>query len=186
MKGMRRLLLAACFGGSLSLAGCAKAPPQLEPPMPELTPPPPPPRIVAIYELESEPLPTLGPEPPEEVQPERPRPIRPRTTPEEAAKAEPARTEPNQPRSAAVPALTLKPMAGSEAKTEASIRSLLARASRDLARVNPGGLDSDGRTQHDQARRFLQQAEEALKSGNLLFAGKLADKAATLAAVLVR
>jgi hypothetical protein len=77
-------------------------------------------------------------------------------------------------------------MAGTEAKTEASIRSLLASASRDLARVNPSSLDSDGRTQHDQARRFLLQAEEALKSGNLLFAGKLADKAATLAAVLVR
>ncbi len=184
---MRRFLLAACLGGSLSLAGCAKPLPQVEPPMPELLPPPPPPRIVAIYELESEPLPALGPEPPEGVQPERPRPARTRMPPEgEAAKTEPARTEPNQPRNPAAPALTLKPMPGTETKTEASIRNLLARASRDLGRVNPAGLDSDGRNQHDTARRFLQQAEEALKSGNLLFAGKLADKAATLAAVLVR
>ena len=32
----------------------------------------------------------------------------------------------------------------------------------------------------------MEQAEEALKGGNLAFAGKLADKAATMAAVLVR
>ena len=52
--------------------------------------------------------------------------------------------------------------------------------------MNYEGLDSDGRTQYDTAKRFLQQAEEALKSGNLVFAGKLADKAATMTAVLVR
>ena len=38
----------------------------------------------------------------------------------------------------------------------------------------------------DFTRRFIQQAEEALKSRNIVFAGKLADKAATMAAVLVR
>ncbi len=47
-------------------------------------------------------------------------------------------------------------------------------------------VDTDGRAQYDTAKRFLQQAEEALKTRNYVFAGKLADKAATMAAVLVR
>ena len=47
-------------------------------------------------------------------------------------------------------------------------------------------LDADGRVQDDTARRFMQQADEALKARNVVFAGKLADKAATMAAVLVR
>jgi hypothetical protein len=75
---------------------------------------------------------------------------------------------------------------GTEAKTEASIRALLGRASSDLARVNASSLNSDGRAQLDAARRFVQQAEEALKARNLVFAGKLADKAVAMAAVLVR
>ena len=57
---------------------------------------------------------------------------------------------------------------------------------RDIARVNVAMLSVDGRTQYDTARRFLQQADDALKSRNLVFAGKLADKAALMAAVLVR
>ena len=60
------------------------------------------------------------------------------------------------------------------------------RASRDLSRVNAGALNHDGRAQLDQARRFLQQADEALKVRNIVFAGRLADKAATMAAILVR
>ena len=59
------------------------------------------------------------------------------------------------------------------------------RAQRDLQRVNYAALDADGRAQYDTARRFMEQAEEALKGGNLAFAGKLADKAATMGAVLV-
>ena len=62
----------------------------------------------------------------------------------------------------------------------------MGRAVRDLQRVNYAALDADGRAQFDTARRFMQQAEEALKGGNLAFAGKLADKAATMASVLVR
>ena len=61
-----------------------------------------------------------------------------------------------------------------------------AQAARDLGRVNYQALDADGRAQYDTARRFMQQADEALKGRNVMFAGKLADKAATMAAVLVR
>lgn len=184
---MRRLLLAACLGAGLFVAGCAKPRAHVEIPLPELDPPPPPPRVVALYEPEVEPPPAAEPEPVEEAEPPRPRPARPRTPPENenGTKSEPQRTEPRQ-RQPGSPSLTLKPVPGSETKTEASIRALLGTTSRNLARVNVASLDNDGRTQYDTARGFLQQAEEALKSGNLVFAGKLADKAATMVAILVK
>ena len=62
----------------------------------------------------------------------------------------------------------------------------MGRAARDLSRVNASALNNDGRSQFETARRFLQQAEEALKARNIVFAGSLADKAATMAAILVR
>jgi type IV secretory pathway VirB10-like protein len=151
-----------------------------EPPMPTLEAPPAPPRIIAVYE---EPA---APDPPAEVAVEGPpAPVRPparppRPEPTEAPVAEPPRI--HQPS----PPLTLTPTPGSEAQTEASIRTLLSRASRDLSRVNAATLNIDGRTQFDTARRFMQQAEESLKARNLVFAGKLADKAAAMASVLVR
>lgn len=186
---MRRPLLAACLGIGLLAIGCAKPRAHVEPPLPELAPPPAPPRVVAIYDQEIEAPPVAAePEPVEEALPPRPRPQRPRTTPEaeNATKSEPVRSEPEVPRAPVSPTLTLTPIPGTEAKTEASIRALLGTTSRNLARVNIGGLDRDGRTQYDTARGFLQQAEDALKSGNLVFAGKLADKAASMSSLLVR
>ena len=84
------------------------------------------------------------------------------------------------------PALTLTPMPGTEAQTATAIRALMDRAERDLKRVNPSALNHDGLTQLETARRFLQQADDALKARNIVFAGRLADKAATMAAILVR
>jgi hypothetical protein len=62
-----------------------------------------------------------------------------------------------------------------------TIRDLLVRANRDLKSIARGSLSADGRTQYDTARRFADQAEQALKEMNLVFALTLADKAATLA-----
>jgi hypothetical protein len=171
-------------------AGCAKVHARTEPEMPVLTPPPPPPRIIEPYEDDVTP-----PPPPErdnaslDTAPEPPpaRPPAPRV--DVPAKPEAPRTEPEpEPERPATspPTLTLKPAPGTESKTEGSIRALLSSASRDLSRVNYTSLNSDGRAQYDTARRFMQQAEEAMKAGNLVFAGKLADKSATMASVLVR
>jgi hypothetical protein len=152
--------------------------------MPELMPPPPPPRVVETFAFE--PVPTIEPSPGESALATPPS----RTPPRVVSKPEPPKTEvppaaPERP-SQGTPALTLKPGPGVQAQTEASIRALLDRASRDLQRVNYAALTGDGRAQFDTARGFMQQAEEALKVANLAFAGKLADKAATMAAVLVR
>jgi hypothetical protein len=172
------VVLVLCAGG----AGCsARAQvPVTEPDMPVLSPPPAPPRIVAAYAEPEAPPPVDAPpmaEPSVPVRPQ-PKPVVPPPAPG------PVTTEgPPAPRP---PALTLTPTPGTEAKTEASIRALLARVSRDLSRVNAPTLSSDGRTQFDAARRFVQQSEEALKARNLVYAGKLADKASAMAAVLVR
>jgi hypothetical protein len=167
--------------------GCVKAKAHVEPAMPTLVPPPPPPRVVGVYPPPEEPEPAVAPAPVEpDTEPPPPPRRRPGNRSDNASRPEPAPAEPETRPAAPPPTLTLKPPSGSEAKTEASIRGLLERAGRDLSQVNVGALDPDGRTQYDTARRFLQQAEEALKTRNYVFAGKLADKAATMAAVLVR
>lgn len=74
--------------------------------------------------------------------------------------------------------------AAADAQAERAVRDTLARSTRDLGRVNVSRLSADGRAQFEQARRFAQQAEQALATRNLLFAATLADKAASLAADL--
>jgi hypothetical protein len=176
------IALALLAGGSY---GCAKAQAHIEPIMPMLTPPPPPPRMVEIYN--HEPIATVEPSPLETalVTPPTRTPARPPAPRVDVPTPEPLPIEPER-RPQTTSALTLKPMAGAEEKTQVSIRALLDRASRDLQRVNYAALNADGRAQYDTARRFMQQADEALKTANVAFAGKLADKAATMAAILVR
>ena len=171
---------------AVGAAGCAKARANTLPVMPVLEPPAPPPRVVEDYI--DEPLPTVEPSPVETALASPPPPARTRVASprNEAPKPDPGREEEVDRPAANPPTLTLKPAPGVAAKTEASIREMLGRAQRDLQRVNYAALDADGRVQFDIARRFNEQAEEALKEGNLAYAGKLADKAATMAAVLVR
>jgi hypothetical protein len=55
-----------------------------------------------------------------------------------------------------------------------------------LNRINYQALTSDGRTQYEQAKRFISQAEDALqRARNFVYANNLADKAATIAAQLL-
>ncbi len=69
---------------------------------------------------------------------------------------------------------------------EKRIRAQLGRAEVDLARVNRQTLGTEARAQYDAARGFIRQCEAALKVRNLVFAGQLADKAATMAGLLRR
>jgi hypothetical protein len=183
---MRKASLFSLVLLTAALTACAaKAQVRTEAEVPLLDPPPPPPRVVASYEPEPEPLPvTPAVEPATPVRPPV-RPPRPEQKPEAvtAAPPEPAEAVSRPPSG---PSLTMTPTPGSESQTVAAIHGLIARAQRDLARVNAASLNGDGRAQYDQARRFIQQAEDALKTRNIVFAGKLADKAATMAAVLVR
>ena len=71
-------------------------------------------------------------------------------------------------------------------EVERTIRARMALASRDLDRTDYRALSAERREQYDTAKRFLQQADDALKVKNLVFAEQLADKAATLAAALAQ
>jgi hypothetical protein len=71
-----------------------------------------------------------------------------------------------------------------DANAERQVRDLLSKASRDLNRFDYRKLSSEGRSQYDQAKRFSDQAEQAMKERNFVFAATLAEKAATLAAQL--
>lgn len=65
------------------------------------------------------------------------------------------------------------------------IRDTLDSAIRILGGVNYTALGGNGRAQYDTAKRFLTQAEEALKVRNYVFATSLASKAETLARALI-
>ena len=177
------IVLLTLIALTLSLGACAaKAQVLTEAPMPSLDPPPPPPRVVAAYAPEPEPI-AVTPA----VEPATP--VRPPSRPRPEQRPEPAANTPESAESVARPAppsLTLTPTPGSESQTAAAISDLLGRAKRDLSRVNSASLNNDGRAQYDTARRFILQAEESLKARNIVYAGKLADKAATMAAVLVQ
>ena len=182
---MRGVLSVSLLLLTLTISACAaKAQVRAEAEMPLLDPPPPPPRVVAVYVPEPEPLPiTPAVEPATPVRPPA-RAARPEQKPEAITPSpEPVESAVRPPSG---PSLTMTPSPGSEAQTVSAIRDLLGRAARDLSRVSAASLNGDGRAQYDQASRFIQQSEDALKSRNIVFAGKLADKAAAMAAVLVR
>ena len=166
------------------VSGCATAKASAPAPLPTLAPPDVPPRVITEY-LPDPPLPA-EPVPAEAVTPP-PRPARPPRR--DVARPEAPPEEPQGPpqvvSAPAPPSLSLQ-TPGAGARADQSVRTLLAQASRDLSRVDYQALDADGRAQYDTASRFMQQADEALKARNVMFAGKLADKAATMAAVLVR
>jgi hypothetical protein len=145
----------------------------------DLRPPAPPPRIL--------------PAPPDPVAPEPvadtavvPPPAAPPRPPSRPAARPPAVAPATSPEASPAPALRPGVTSGSSATTEASVRTLLESARRDLARITPASLSADARTQYEAASRFADQADAALKARNLVYAGMLADKAATLAAALLR
>ena len=163
-------------------AGCAKArAAAIVPDGPPLQVPDPPSRvIIPVEDLVSTPV-VPDPEP-------APVAVAPRTPPRPVSEAKP---QPPPPPVVAVPPPTpaeprdLRPALPANLEGERTVREMLARAARDIARVEYTRLSADGRAQYDQSKRFSAQAEQALKDRNLIFAVTLADKAATLAAELL-
>jgi hypothetical protein len=66
---------------------------------------------------------------------------------------------------------------------EQRVKYKINKAKGDLDQVKTP-LGTEARAHFDAAKGFIRQAEEALKVKNLIYAGQLADKAATLAALL--
>jgi hypothetical protein len=159
--------------------------------VPPLDVPAPPPRDVEPNGTEAPPPMPLVSEPARE-NPVRPRPTpreqpRPEAPKPEAAKPEALPAEPPKPAEDPKPPTTLQTAPTQvEGEVERGIRASLAKATTELNRVDYRVLNADARTQYDTAKRFIGQAEEAMRAKNLVFAKNLAEKAEALAAQLGR
>jgi len=185
-------LLALALAGPAIGAGCMHASAKSVTDSPPLEMPAPPPRVVDTVEAAPvQPPAQLAEEPAhQQVRPPATRPARPEPRGEspsrEAQKPEvkpetpvdPARGDDQKPPTTLQTTPTV-----AEAEVERAIRGSLTRASASLGRVDYRLLNKDARTQYDTAKRFIEQAEEAMdpRSRNLLFARNLADKALALA-----
>jgi hypothetical protein len=190
----RRLLLAGVLAASACVlvgTGCAKARAEMVADGPPLEVPAPPPRVIAPIDdtlaATPQPLealivpPNTPPANPTRRQPSRPPADNERETaatppPVAAAPAAPA---PEAPRD-------LRP-AGSVADAEAQkkARSLIGQAQQLLTRVDSRSLSSENKAQLEEARRFVERAEQEIKDRNFVFAETFADKAVTLATQLI-
>jgi hypothetical protein len=181
------LLVAAMCGAP----ACVKTQAKTVPDGPPLDVPPPPARVIAPAEepIATTPAEPLEPAPAPASTSRRPtrKPtnagIEPSTQkPEPQPPAEPPLPQAAQPEPAvATPAPTLR----APGSAEKPIRDRVSSAQRDLSKVDYAKLTEEGKSQYDQSKRFIQQAEQALKEQNFVFAQTLADKAAQIAAELL-
>jgi len=158
---------------------------------PALETPVPPRRVIphASQPIESQPIvasPPVGevqPTTPSAVKPPDAAPPAPPATPPPAAATPPpvAAERPSTPPSEPPPTLQTTANPGA---AEQRTKAALVNATRDLGRIDVRTLSADAKAQYDIARRFVEQANDALNARNFDFAQQLADKAATLAALL--
>ena len=184
---VRALLFAVSVLNFALMTACAKADAaDLVPDGPPLAMPMPPPRVIApVEEVAATPPPAPDPDPAPRTPPRQPAAARPepRTETPPPVAAQPT-TPPATPAPAPEPREVRAVPAAAAAAEERKIRDLMARAARDLNRIDYQRLSGEGKSQYDQSKRFSEQALEALKDRNFVYALTLADKAATLAAEL--
>ena len=189
---MRRpqVLFAFCilhFAFLVLLTGCgSKARAETLPDGPPLAVPAAPAHQIAIEQIAEAPPPEPEPAP----EPEKPAPaVVTRKPPQPSPRAE---TPPTTPPAAAVPqpqsdAPTVRAAPAAGSATEGKVKALLSQAETDLAkRVDYQKLSTEGRAQYEQSKRFADEARQAIKERNFLLALTLAEKAANMAAELIR
>lgn len=103
---------------------------------------------------------------------------------EEARAATPDEVPAAAPETAPEPLLRT-PQTRDDGAAARRVQDMLGRAERDLGRVNSDALGEEAKSQFDTARRFLEQAGDALSARNYVFATYLASKAETLAREIV-
>jgi hypothetical protein len=186
---MRKLLVIVPALGLLA-AGCASVSAKAPVERPALVVPEPPPRVIeTVTELLPEPVGDLplpsGMPPP--VSP--PRPGR-TTSPKPDARAtekpadpkpvEPVPVEPPPPPPA--PAAQLRtPQTADTGAAAKTVRTTIDTAQGLLNTVNYGLLTNERKKAYNDAKKLLEQAEDALKKSDLVFAQGVATKAETLA-----
>ena len=164
---------------SVLATGCVRTPAKTTPDAPPLDMPAPQP-IPLVTEPARNAPPRVRPAPRENP----PRPAEP-AKPVEPPKIEPPIETPLPVEEAPRPPSTLQTTpTTAEGEVERGIRASLSRANLDLNRIDYRLLNADAKTQYDTAKRFIRQADDAMRAKNLVFAKSLADKAAALAAQL--
>jgi hypothetical protein len=74
--------------------------------------------------------------------------------------------------------------APNQGELEHQARTLKESAEKALDGIDYKALGVEARAQYDTAKRFLKQADDALKAKNIVYAWQLADKANTIATLL--
>jgi hypothetical protein len=184
---MTKLLLAVPLLGWLALASACAATVKTKAPVerPNLDVPPPPPRVIEpapVPESLPEPVPELPPPP----APAKPRP-QPRPQPEPKGEAKPEQAPPEGGSPSAPPPNQPElrtPQTADGTEAEKTVRVTLERAKAVLNTVNFNPLSNERKKAYNDAKAFIQQAEDAVKQKNYVFAQSLATKAETLATEL--
>jgi hypothetical protein len=143
--------------------------------------PQPPPRVVVPPTVD------LSVDPPTPPAPTSPAPVAPVKPPSATAVKPPDKPATNAPTTTPpVPEVSTTPleMTSDVSALETETKALMARASRDLGRVDTASLSADARAQYQRAQGFLKQAESAMREKNLTYARNMAEKAAALASQL--
>ena len=168
---MRRVLLFALLTLGSACAVQARAPIVYEP----LDVPPVPPRVI-VPEIEE-----VDPQPAADAAAARPAPQR-TDAPKPADKhADPPRPPAQDPPRADDTPRVRTPQTANDDLADRDVRAIMARAQGTLDRVDYGPLSNAAKQQYDTAKRFIAQADRALRIRNYVFARNLADKAETLA-----
>jgi hypothetical protein len=187
---MKKLLLGVPLLGWLALASACATHVKAKAPIerPNLDVPPPPPRVVEpapVPDTTPEPVPDLPPAP----APAKPRPPQPRPQPSEPkaeSKPEQAPAESGTPAAAPPPnAPQLRtPQTADGTDAERTVRATIERARNVLNTVNFNPLSNERKKAYNDAKAYIQTAEDAAKNGNYAYAQSLANKAETLATEL--
>jgi hypothetical protein len=180
-----RLALIACVLGAAGACTTARAAKPVE--RPALEVPPPPPRVIAPLPLPNLPQVDLVPElptnnnatsPRSKAKSERPEPQKPDPKPDTPPVAEaPPPSTPAQPAS---PVLRM-PEGADNTQLQNQVKTQIATTRAILEKTDYGPLKPPLKNAYDQARNFVVEAEAALKSGNLVYAKEVAEKAERLA-----
>jgi hypothetical protein len=183
----RLVRLASLIVVAVSVSACASLRADTTAVRPPLDAPVPPPREVSASPDEpgdTPPTPVIVP--PGTVAPPRP-PRQPVSRPVDKPDAPPPAVP--DPATAKLPEGTQGGTLSTSADAQAAerrVRERLGQAVRDLKLVDERSLSSAARAQLDAARRFVTQAEEALAARHYRYAEQLADKAAGIAAGLLK
>jgi len=165
----------------MALSACGPVQAKTPAPPPALTPPPPPsPLIVAVtidyMEPETPPAAPATPLPVTTSKPNPPAKLPASTNPPTTTTAPPPETPVTAP-----PVLQTAP---NPTEAERNVHDRIESANRDLNKVTFTTLSKDGKQSYNDAKRFIQIAEEYVRRRNFSYALEMANKAAKLAAEL--